>query len=280
MPEIPATAVFNFRISAIRKFSSVACRGLVNVVYAEGISAHGAARFERLAREKMFWKKKTKSARQTLQDEIEEHREAIRLSEAFDDAFPDPVGHPEVHKQPVSLEAMDCGHITEADRKMFDRTATVGRLLNERLSYGGCSWRVIESEVRLADHWSGYSLPGTTGRHYKLFYGKLRSGALVIGQDASEQYGAGGVHLGLTFLFPFLYDFDAIYGMLRTLTWLLSDGKGADMDRRDTALTRELLRTLWGIQRDEMYIFQFHDAGPATVLCKALENKQVKSSAR
>ncbi|MGX9991619.1 hypothetical protein ACS4RR_021050 [Rhizobium sp. Z1P35] len=228
----------------------------------------------------MFWKKKTKSARQTLLEEIEEHREAIRLSEDFDDAFPDPVDHPEVHKQPVSLEAMDCRHITEADRKIFDRSATVGRLLNDRLSYGGGSWRVIESDVRLADHWSGYSLPGTTGRHYKLFYGKLRSGALVISQDASEQYGTDGVHFGLTFRFPFLYEFDVIYRMLRTLTWQLSDGKGADMDRRDTALNRELLRTLWGIQRDEMYIFQFHDAGPATVLFKALEKKQDRSSAQ
>ncbi|EJC76915.1 hypothetical protein Rleg10DRAFT_5605 [Rhizobium leguminosarum bv. trifolii WSM2012] len=129
---------------------------------------------------------------------------------------------------------------------------------------------MIESGVRIADHWSGYNLPGTTGRHYKLYYGKLRDGTLVISRDASERYGPEGVHVGLTFRFAFLYEFEAIYQTLRTLSWQLSNGKEVDMDRRDAALTRELLRTLWEIQRDEMYVFQFNDAGPATVMLKQL----------
>ncbi|MBB4236382.1 hypothetical protein [Rhizobium esperanzae] len=227
----------------------------------------------------MFWgKKKTKSARQTLRDEIEEHREAIRLSEDFDEAFSDPADHPEVHKQAASLESMDSRHVTEEDRKAFERTASAGRLLNDRLSYGGGLWRVIESDARIADHWSGYNLPDITGRHYKLYYGRLRNGTLVISRDASERYGPQGIHIGLTFRFPFLYEFDVIYQKLRALTWQLSNGKDVDMDRREAALTRELLRTLWGIQRDEMYVFQFHEAGPATVMFKQLLSLQSRSS--
>jgi hypothetical protein len=220
----------------------------------------------------MFWKKKTKSARQTLQDEIEEHREAIRLSEDFDDAFPDPVDHPEVHKQAVSLEAMDCRHITEVDRKIFDRSANAGRLLNDRLNYG--PWRVIEADVRLSDHWSGYNSFDTPGRHYRLFCGKLRTGTLVISGDLAGGEDADGVHLHLTFRFPFLYEFDAIYQMMRTLVWQMSDGTAVDMERREASLTRTLLRALWGIQRDEMYVFYFDESGPATVLFKALEKQQ------
>ncbi|WP_064710964.1 hypothetical protein [Rhizobium bangladeshense] len=227
----------------------------------------------------MFWKKtETKSARQTLQDEIEEHREAIRLSGDFDEVFPDPVVHPEVHKQAATLEAMDFKHVAEADRRIFERTACAGRLLNDRLSYGGGQWRVIESDVGIADDWSGYNLPRITGRHYKLYYGKLRNGTLVISRDGSGRYGSEGVSIGLSFRFPFLYEFDAIYEILRTLTWQLSNSKDVDMDRRDATLTRELLRTLWGIQRDEMYVFQFHEAGPATVMFEQLQSLQSRSA--
>ncbi|MBY5836583.1 hypothetical protein J3P71_04815 [Rhizobium leguminosarum] len=225
----------------------------------------------------MFWKRKAKSARQTLQDEIEEHREAIRLLEDFDDAFPDPAEHPEVHKQADSLEAMECTHITEAERKIFKRTASAGLLLNDRLEHG--LWRVIEADVRLSDHWSGYHSFGMTGRHYKLLYGKLRTGTVVISRDATGGEDTEDVHLHLTFRFPFLYEFDAIYNLLRTLIWQLSDGTSADMDRFEAALTRTLLRTLWGIQRDEMYIFYFDESGPATVLFEALEKMQKRSSA-
>ena len=59
--------------------------------------------------------------------------------------------------------------------------------------------------------------------------------------------------------------------MLQTLIWQMSDGTTADMDRRKVSLTQKLLETLWGIQRGEMYVFQFDEAGPATVMFRALE---------
>ncbi|MGO4566073.1 hypothetical protein AB4Z52_13580 [Rhizobium sp. 2YAF20] len=220
----------------------------------------------------MFWKKKPKSTGPTLQEEIAAHKDAIYMSEDFDDAFPDPAEHPEMHKQPVSLEAMDCRNIQPADRQLFEKTVSVGNLLNYALSRG--SWRVIESDTRLMDDWSGYRSYRATGRHYKLFYGKLRTGALVISTDAEGDEDSHGVHLSLTFRFPFLYEFDAIYDMLRTLIWQMSDGTAEDMQRRDSSLTMKLLRTLWGIQRDEMYVFYFDETGPATVMFEALAQQQ------
>lgn len=217
----------------------------------------------------MFWRKpRIKSAREKLLQEIEDHREAIRLAEDFDEDFPDPVDHPEVHQQAANLEAMKFSHVTDASRQVFERTVSAGRLLNKRLQDG--PWRVIENGAPLTDHFSHYT-SYKPGRHYKLFYGKLRAGTLVIGDDGGAFFEDDGVHLRLTFRFPFLYEFGAIHPMLHTLIWQMSDGTVADMDRRKSLLTQKLLETLWGIQRDEVYVFQFDEAGPATVMFRALE---------
>lgn len=200
------------------------------------------------------------------------HKEAIEHSPWFDEDNSNPLDGPS-HRKPVSLEAMGFGLITNADGEFFALTPSLGTILNDRLSHDGGSWRVVESDKPLVERRAGHVGAGCTGRHFDLYYNQLRSGALAIGADINYIEKLEGVYLSITFKFPQLYEFDAIYNMLRTLIVQISAGTVEDIQYREATLTQKLLRILWGIQRDEVFFFTLVQNGPGTVMFNSMKPK-------
>lgn len=191
-----------------------------------------------------------------LERDIAAHKEAIE-NPPFDIHLPDP-------KQPVDLDGMGFGEITDGDREFFARTTGLGQLLNRLMV--GSSWAVVESDKALAERWAGHIGKGNVGRHFDLYFNDLRAGALVMGADVNLDGVLDDVRLSLTFKYPFLYRYDDIYEMLRLLVVQIGDNTADDFRNRDLEVTKALLRTLWNMRHDEAHWFAFTQAGPGTKL--------------